>query len=100
MEGDEFKKLAMNYKKLDTPLAMALNEVENPEEQSLVVFIHTEPVPDAKATAFLESLGVNVTRGREVFTATLSANAVSQLSDQPWVQYIRLSQKLRLLDKS
>ncbi len=87
----------MNYKKLDTALAMALNEVENPEERSLVVFIHTEPVPDATAAAFLESLGVNVTRGRDVFTATLSANAVSQLSEQPWVQYIRLSQKLRLL---
>ena len=89
----------MNYKKLDTALAMVLNEVQDSEEQSLVVFIHTEPVPDAKATAFLESLGVNVTKGRDVFTATLSANAVSQLSEQPWVQYIRLSQKLRLLDK-
>jgi hypothetical protein len=89
----------MNYKKLDTALAMALNEVQDLEAQSLVVFIHTEPVPGAKATAFLESLGVNVTRGRDVFTATLSANAVSQLSEQPWVQFIRLSQKLRLLDK-
>ncbi|MBD2016364.1 hypothetical protein H6F96_20610 [Microcoleus sp. FACHB-53] len=89
----------MNYKKLDTALAMALNEVQDSEEQSLVVFIHTEPVPDAKATAFLESLGVNVTKGRDVLTATLSANAVSQLSEQPWVHYIRLSQKLRLLDR-
>jgi hypothetical protein len=88
----------MNYQKLDTALAMALSEVENPEEQSLVVFIHTEPMPDASAAAFLESLGVSVTRGRDVFTATLSANAVSQLSEKPWVQYIRLSQKLRSLD--
>lgn len=78
---------------------MALNEVQDSEEQSLVVFIHTEPVPDAKATTFLESLGVKVPKGRDVFTATLSANAVSQLSAQPWVQYIRLSQKLRLLDR-
>lgn len=78
---------------------MVLNEVENPEEQSLVVFIHTEPGPDANATAFLESLGINVTRGRDVLTATLSANAVSQLSEQPWVKYIRFSQKLRLLDQ-
>lgn len=89
----------MNYKKLDTALAMALNEVQDSEAQSLVVFIHTEPVPDAKATAFLESLGINVTRGRDVFTATLSANGVSQLCEQPWVQYIKLSQKLRLLDR-
>lgn len=90
----------MNYKKLDTALAMALSEVQNPDERNLAVFIHTEPVPDAKAAAFLESLGVKVTSGRDVFTATLSANAVSQLSDQPWVQFIRLSQRLRLLDKS
>ncbi|AFZ17002.1 hypothetical protein [Allocoleopsis franciscana] len=88
----------MNYKKLDTALAMALNEVQDSEEQSLVVFIHTEPTPDAKATALLESLGVNVTKGQDVFTATLSANAVSQLSEQPWVKYMRLSQKLRSLD--
>ena len=90
----------MNYKKLDTALAMALSDVQNPDERNLVVFIHTEPVPDATAAAFLESLGVSVTSGRDVFTATLSANAVSQLSEQPWVQYIRLSQKLRLLDRS
>ncbi|HEY9832679.1 MAG TPA: hypothetical protein V6D26_19160 [Stenomitos sp.] len=89
----------MNYKKLDTALAMALNEVQDSEEENLVVFIHTEPVPDAKATAFLARLGVNVTKGRDVFTATLSANAVSQLSEQPWVQYIKLSQKLRFLDQ-
>src|ERR687885_2626804 len=89
----------MNYQKLDTALVMALNDVQNPDEASLVVFIHTEPVPDATAAAFLEGLGVSVTSGRDVFTATLSANAISQLSEQPWVQYIKLSQKLRSLNK-
>lgn len=48
----------MNYQKLDAALAMALNDVQNPEERNLVVFIHTEPVPDATAAAFLEKLGV------------------------------------------
>jgi hypothetical protein len=91
----------MNYQKLDAALAMALNDVQNLEERSFVVFIHTEPVPDAAAAAFLESLGVSgLTSGRDVFTTTLSANAVSQLSDQPWVQYLKLSQKLRPLEKS
>lgn len=89
----------MNYQKLDTALAMALNEVQDSEEESLVVFIHTEPAPDARATAFLESLDVKVPEGRDVFTATLSANAVSHLSEQAWVKYIRLSQKLRLLNQ-
>jgi hypothetical protein len=87
----------MNYQKLDTALAIALNEVQNPEEPCLVVFVHTNTAPDATATAFLESLGVSVASGRDVFTATLSVNAVSQLSDQPWVKYLKLSQKLRPL---
>jgi hypothetical protein len=89
----------MNYQKLDAALAIALNDVQNPEERCLVVFIHTEPVPDATATAFLESLGVRVTSGRDIITATLSVNAISQLSDKPWVQYLKLSQRLRPLER-
>lgn len=91
----------MNYQKLDAGLAMALNDVQNPEERNLVVFIYTKPASDAAAVAFLENLGVSgATSGKHIFTATLSANAVSQLSDQPWVQYLKLSQRLRLLDRS
>jgi hypothetical protein len=86
----------MNYQKLDAPLSMALNEVPNTEEPSLQVFIHTKPVSDAE-TAALENFGISgVTRGKDVFTATLSANAISKLSEQPWVEYVKLSQKLHL----
>lgn len=90
----------MNYQKLDTALAMALNEVQDPEERSLSVFIHTKPVADGGETAFLRNLGVSgVTDGKDVFTATLSPEAISQLSEQPWVQYLKLSQKLRLVNR-
>ncbi len=90
----------MNYRKLDAALAMALNSVQDPDERCLAVFIHTEPAPDAAAVAVLERLGVSgITRGRDVFSATLSVNAVSQLSDEPWVQYLKLSQKLRPLNQ-
>lgn len=90
----------MNYQKLDAALAMALDKLQNPEEPSLVVFIHTEPVPDDETAAFLEGLGVSgVTTGRDVFSAKLSANAIAQLSEQSWVQYIRLSQQLRPLNR-
>lgn len=90
----------MNYQKLDTALAMALNEVQDPEERNLSVFIHTQPVADAGETAFLTNLGVSgVKDGKDVFTATLSPNAISQLSEQPWVQSVKLSQKLRLLNR-
>ena len=34
-----------------------------------------------------------------VLTATLSPRQVSDLSDQPWVRYLRLSGRLRLLDR-
>ncbi|MEB3177851.1 MAG: hypothetical protein VKL59_02245 [Nostocaceae cyanobacterium] len=89
----------MNYQKLDTSLSMALNDVEDPEAPTFVVFIHTKTTPTASASAILNNLGVhNASSGKDVFTATLSANAISQLSEQPWVQYLRLSQKLRLVN--
>jgi hypothetical protein len=90
----------MNYQKLDASLAMALNDVSNQQEASLVVFIHTKATPNAEAIAVLQRMGVsNISSDSDVFTATLSPNAISQLSEQPWVQYIKLSQKLRSVKK-
>jgi hypothetical protein len=88
----------MNYQKLDAALATALNDVQDSQETSLAVFIHTEPILDSAAIAILESLGVSgVTTGKDIFTATLSPNAILQLSEQPWVKYLKRSQLLRLL---
>ncbi|WP_392531637.1 hypothetical protein [Nostoc sp. C117] len=90
----------MNYQKLDAALATALNDVQDIQEASLGVFIHTEPILDSKAIAFLESLGVSgVTADKDIFTATLSRNAISQLSDQSWVKYLKRSQQLGLVNK-
>ncbi|MBN4000857.1 hypothetical protein [Nostoc sp. LPT] len=90
----------MNYHKLDAALATALNDVQNSEEPNLGVFIHTEPVLNSAATAVLESLGVNgVSSGKDIFTATLSPNAISQLSEQPWVMSLKRSQQLRLVNR-
>jgi hypothetical protein len=90
----------MNYQKLDSALAIALNEVENPEEPIFVVFVHTNSSLDADKITFLESFGITgVTEGKDIFTATLSVNAISELSQQPWVQYLKLSQKLRLINQ-
>ncbi|MHC5743543.1 MAG: hypothetical protein ACYTXT_16790 [Nostoc sp.] len=90
----------MNYQKLDAALATALNDVQNLEEPSLAVFIHTESVLDSAATAVLESFGVSgVSSGKDIFTATLSPNAISQLSEEPWVKYLKRSQQLRLLNQ-
>ncbi len=90
----------MNYQKLDAALATALNDFQNLEEPSLGVFIHTEPILDSAAIAILESLGVSgVSSGKDIFTATLSPNAISQLSEQPWVKYLKRSQQLRLVNQ-
>lgn len=87
----------MNYQKLDAALASAIARVENPEERNLVVFVQAEPVPDAQKADFLEHLGVSgASSERDIFTATLSAREVGELSEQRWVQSIRLSQKLHL----
>jgi hypothetical protein len=90
----------MNYQKLDAGLAIALNDIENPNEPSLVVFVHTNSPLDADKITFLESSGITgVTEGKDIFTATLSVNAISELSQQTWVQYLKLSQKLRLINR-
>jgi hypothetical protein len=90
----------MNYKKLDAALAMALNQVQDPDERSLVVFIHTQPEADtSNAAAILKSLGVSgITEIKDVFSATLSLNEIAKLSEQSWVKYLKLSQKLRFVD--
>ncbi len=91
----------MNYQKLDAALATALNDVQDSEEASLAVFIHTEPVLDSAAIAVLESFGVSgVISGKDIFTAILSANAISQLSEQPWVISLKRSQQLRLVNQT
>ncbi|MGF1672602.1 MAG: hypothetical protein ACFCUV_02825 [Rivularia sp. (in: cyanobacteria)] len=88
----------MNFTKLDTALILALKKIKDPSELCLVVFIHTQAVLDSRATAVLESFGINgIESGKDVYTATLSLNAVSELSKQPWVQYLRLSQQLHLV---
>ncbi|MEO1429498.1 MAG: hypothetical protein AAFS12_01120 [Cyanobacteria bacterium J06632_19] len=88
----------MNFSKLDTALILALKNIQDQSKPCLVVFIHTEPAIDSAAIAVLEGFGVSdITAKRDVFTATVSPNAVSQLSEQPWVKYLRLSQEIRLV---
>ena len=91
----------MNYRKVDAALAAALDEVQDSEEQALLVFIHTDHALGSSEAEFLEGLGVTgATERRRVFTATLSPRAVAELTDQPWLRYMQLSRRLRLLDQT
>ncbi len=90
----------MDYRKIDAALAVAMKDAKDLEERTLLVFVHTERAPSASERAFLEKVGSKVGLGEgQVFIATLSANAVAELSDQPWVKYIKLSRKLHPLNK-
>lgn len=89
----------MNFSKLDTALILALKKNQHQSRPCLVVFIHTQSAIDSEATAVLQGFGVSgIAANQDVFTATLSPNAVSQLSEQPWVKYMKLSRELRLVN--
>jgi hypothetical protein len=86
----------MNYRKLDARLAAALVEMENPEEPALSVFIHLAQAPDSSAATFLKTLGVKAPARQQIVTAKVSPHAVAELSMQPWVRYVKLSQPLHM----
>lgn len=89
----------MIYRKLDARLAMAVTatEILDKEESVFNVFIRTTHALGINEVTYLERLGVSCqSADRQVFTATLSAHAIDELSEQPWVSSLRLSQKLQL----
>ena len=89
----------MNYQKLGIALAMAVTDAETLDEEggAFNVFIHTTRALGINEVTYLEGLGVSCEPAdRQVFTATLSARAVDELSEQPWVSSLQLSKKLQL----
>lgn len=91
---------SMDYRKVDAGLAAALDEVRDPEERGLTVFIHTAHAPEPAEVALLERFAISGIRGgRTVFTAILSMRDVAELSDQPWIQSLKLSKTLHLLSE-
>jgi hypothetical protein len=63
------------------------------------IFIHTGGAPTAEQTDFLKRQGVaDAQLQRPIITATVSARTVRELSEQPWVRYLKLSSQLRLVD--
>ena len=86
-----------DYGKLDAGLASALEDVADGDARVLPVFVEVAGELTEAGLATLTDLGLGEPTGG-VVTATLSARQVSQLSDQPWVRYLRLSERLRLLE--
>ena len=92
--------MSVDFSKLDADLSAELDQTPaNPDEPAFLVFVQTDrPLSQAEA-AVLSRVGVagNFV-GRDLFTATLSPRAVDELSNQPWVRYLKLSRRLRPLD--
>jgi hypothetical protein len=85
----------MNPGKLDAALAMMLESKEQQPNQRLSVFVRTENGLPAAARSTLKALGIEITENASVFSADLSKQQVSELSDQPWVKLIRLARTTR-----
>ena len=91
----------VNYQKVDAGLASALAEVADPEAPDLTVFIHTTGTLTPEQLTLLQQYGINdASTQRQIFTATRSARMVRELTQQPWVHYIRLASPLRPLGKT
>jgi hypothetical protein len=91
--------MLIDFAKVDAPLAATLEESKGNE--LLNVFIRThDPISEAEQQQ-LSEVGVEcVSRGTKVITATLSADAVRKLTQEPWVSAINLAQRLRPVDAS
>jgi hypothetical protein len=87
----------VDYQKIDPALAFALRDAPDPESKAFVVFISTEQPPNQAEKALLDHYGARGGAGARIFTATLSAQDVDSLSEQPWVRSVKLSSKLRPL---
>jgi hypothetical protein len=88
-----------NYSRLDAALAQACDETPA-DDRALTVFIHTLEPPTAEQSQRLANLGVNLPASpRRILTATLSPVQVAALSNEPWVKYLKLSQRLKMAEK-
>jgi len=82
---------------MDSGLAAALDNLETESDESpLHIFIQAHHPLDLNESKYLTDLGVSGERsGQEIITATVSPKKLDELSEQPWVKYIRLSRTLR-----
>lgn len=90
----------MDFSKLDADLAVELDQTPaDPNEPAFLVFVQTDRPLGPEEAAVFSRVGVaGDFLGRDLFTATLSLRAVDELSNQPWVRYLKLSRRLRPLE--
>ena len=87
----------MDSRKLDAWLSAALVAPE--EAGEVTIFISTVEPLDAARAGLLRKLGVGqAAAGQKLLTATVPKQVIGELSEQPWVRALKLSQQLRPLE--
>jgi hypothetical protein len=87
----------MNYTKVDAALAAALKRKDT-NKRIIPVFVGVKKGLGQTEMTHLQKLGITFNREiPEIFSATISQESISELSDQPWVRYLKLSTRLKPL---
>lgn len=85
----------MNYNKVDAALAAALKSEET-DKNFIPVFVGVNKGLGQNEKEYLQKLGLIFNNDiPEIITATISQEAISELSDQSWVRYLKLSTRLK-----
>jgi hypothetical protein len=85
----------MNYNKVDAALAAALKSEET-DKNFIPVFVGVNKGLGQNEKEYLQKLGLIFNKDiPEIITATISQEAISDLSDQSWVRYLKLSTRLK-----
>ena len=85
----------MNYNKVDAALAAALKSEET-DKNFIPVFVGVNKGLGQNEKEYLQKLGLIFNKDiPEIITATISQQAISELSDQSWVRYVKLSTRLK-----
>jgi len=88
----------VNYDKLDSALAGALTAGQSSPGGRLSVFIRTELNLPATASRLLEAYGIGAAmESAPLLSLDLSPAQIEELSEQPWVKFIRLARNARPL---
>ncbi|HEX6074705.1 MAG TPA: hypothetical protein VFZ32_05495 [Micromonosporaceae bacterium] len=90
----------MDFQKLDPVLAAELSLDTADLSRQLPVFVHvTESLEPDEAALVARRFGLaEPVAGGGVLSATLTAQQVAELSEEPWVVKIRAARELRPLD--
>ena len=85
----------MNYNKVEAALAAALKSEET-DKNFIPVFVGVNKGLGQNEKEYLQKLGLIFNKDiPEIITATISQEAISELSDQSWVRYLKLSTRLK-----